>query len=163
MNAPLRAPRASAVAVEPEDLVGSVREVMGAVLRRVAPTLESEGITMGQFWALHLVSNLGRTSLTSVARHLSVAPPTVCANVDHLVRAGFVMRHRSELDRRAVELSLTPAGRRVEARIWRAVGEVMRSATEDLRREDVATATRVFRELRARLDGPTSGVLRGVA
>ena len=154
MNASLRTPHTVPSSVEPEDLVGSVHEVMGAVLRRVAPTLEDEGITMGQFWALHLVSSLGRTSLTAVARHLSVAPPTVCSNVDHLVRAGFVSRHRSERDRRAVELSLTTAGRRVEARIWRVIGEVMASASEDLSRTDVATATRVFRELRARLDGP---------
>lgn len=143
--------------------MSSVHEVMGSVLRRLAPTLESEGITMGQFRALHLVSSLGRTSLTSMARHLSVAPPTVCGNVDLLVRAGFVSRHRSEQDRRAVELSLTPAGRRVEARLWRAVAQVMRSATEDLSRADVATATRVFRELRIHLDRPYTDVPRGAA
>jgi DNA-binding MarR family transcriptional regulator len=82
---------------------------------------------------------------------LSVAPPTVCTNVDQLVRVGLVARHRSELDRRAVELTLTPAGRRVEARIWRSIGRVMQGATEGLPAADVATATRVFRELRDRL------------
>jgi DNA-binding MarR family transcriptional regulator len=163
MHATLRTPRAPAASVEPEDLVSSVHEVMGSVLRRMAPTLESEGITMGQFWALHLVSSLGRTSLTSVARHLSVAPPTVCGNVDQLVRAGFVSRHRSERDRRAVELSLTPAGRRLEARIWRAVGQLMRSVTDELPPEDVATATRVFHELQIRLDRPYAVVRRGAA
>ncbi|MCI4373035.1 MAG: MarR family transcriptional regulator [Thermoplasmata archaeon] len=155
MHAPLRTPRAPPVALEPEDLMSSVHEVMGSVLRRLAPTLEEEGITLGQFWALHLVSSLGQTSLTSVARHLSVAPPTVCGNVDQLVRSGFVSRHRSEQDRRAVELTLTPSGRRLEARIWRAVGQVMRSATDELSGEDVATATRVFRELRIRLERPS--------
>ncbi len=163
MNAALRTSPTSLRSVSPENLVGSVHEVMGALLRRVAPTLEDEGITMGQFWALHLVSSLGQTSLTAVARHLSVAPPTVCANVDHLVRAGFVARHRSERDRRAVDLTLTPAGRRLEARIWRAIGEVMRPAASDLRPEDVATATRVFRDLRTRLDGPTVGPHREAA
>jgi MarR family transcriptional regulator, multiple antibiotic resistance protein MarR len=163
MHASLRTPRPSAPSAVPEDLVGSVHEVMGSVLRRMAPTLEGEGITMGQFWALHLVSSLGQTSLTAVARHLSVAPPTVCANVDLLVRAGFVARHRSERDRRAVELTLTPAGRRLEARIWRAVGEVMRSATVDLAPADLATATRVFRELRVRLDRPIAVVRREAA
>jgi DNA-binding MarR family transcriptional regulator len=111
-------------------------------------------VTMGQFWALHLVSSLGQTSLTSVARHLRVAPPTVCGNVDHLVRAGFVARDRSVRDRRAVELSLTPAGRRVEARIWRAIGQLMDDVTTDLPAADVATAARVFSEIRHRLDAP---------
>jgi DNA-binding MarR family transcriptional regulator len=147
---------------DPEELVSSVHEVMGSVLRRMTPTLEDEGITMGQFWALHLVSSLGRTSLTAVARHLSVAPPTVCAKVDDLVRAGLVARHRSEKDRRTVELFLTPAGRRAEARVWRAVAQVMASVTEDMPASDVATATRVFREIRTRLDAPNA-VLPGVA
>jgi DNA-binding MarR family transcriptional regulator len=142
---------------EPDDLVSSVHEVMRSMLQRIAPTLEAEELSMGQFWALHLVSSLGSASLTSVARHLSVAPPTVCANVDQLVRVGLVARHRSERDRRAVELTLTPAGRRVEARIWRTIGRVMQEATEDVPREDVATATRVFREVRERLDDPSVG------
>jgi DNA-binding MarR family transcriptional regulator len=140
----------------PEDLVGSVHEVMGAVLRRASPSLEEEGITLGQFWALHLVSSLEHASLTSVARHLSVAPPTVCAKVDDLVRAGLVARHRSEKDRRTVDLSLTPAGRRVETRVWRAIGHVMHDATEAMAPEDLATTARVFRDIRRRLDGPAA-------
>jgi MarR family multiple antibiotic resistance transcriptional regulator len=163
MQTAARPLRTAPAASEPEDLVGSMHEVMGAVLRRMAPTLEEEGITMGQFWALHLVSSLGQASLTSVARHLSVAPPTVCAKVDELVRAGFVARHRSETDRRSVELSLTPAGRRVEVRIWRAVAQVMASVTADLPRSDLATTTRVFREIRERLDRPTLTLRAGAA
>jgi DNA-binding MarR family transcriptional regulator len=163
MQAVSRPAGAAVPGTGPEELVGSVHEVMGAVLRRMAPTLEDEGITMGQFWALHLVSSLGQTSLSAVARHLSVAPPTVCGKVDELVRAGLVARHRSEKDRRAVELTLTPAGRRAEARVWRAVGHVMGSVTTDLPREDLATATRVFRTIRARLDGPGVGAHREAA
>jgi MarR family transcriptional regulator, organic hydroperoxide resistance regulator len=163
MQTTARSVRAPAASAEPEDLVSSVHGVMGAVLRRAAPSLEEEGITMGQFWALHLVSSLEHASLTSVARHLSVAPPTVCAKVDDLVRAGLVSRHRSEKDRRTVELSLTPAGRRVEARVWRAIGQMMHSATGGMPREDLATATRLFREIRARLDAPVPLLRAGAA
>ncbi|MGA8276107.1 MAG: hypothetical protein WB789_06895 [Thermoplasmata archaeon] len=48
--------------------------------------------------------------------------------------------------------------RRVEARIWRAVARLMRSATGDLPREDGAMATRMFAELRIRLAGPPANV-----
>jgi DNA-binding MarR family transcriptional regulator len=163
MQTALRPPHPAASENPATDLVDSVHEVMGAVLRRVAPALEEEGITMGQFWALHLVSSLGQTSLSAVARHLSVAPPTVCAKVDDLVRAGFVFRHRSEKDRRTVELTLTPAGRRIEARIWRAVAQTMQSATLDVPVRDLATATRVFREVRTRLDRDGVAGRRGAA
>jgi len=135
-----------------EQLVASVHEAMRSILHRLHPTLEAEGISMGQFWALHLVSSLRSASVSSVAKHLFVSAPTVCSNVDQLEEAGLVVRHRSELDRRAVDLALTPKGRKVEARVWTRIGEVMAEAAEDLPPEDVAVAVRVFRELNRRLE-----------
>ncbi len=140
-----------------DQLVASVHEVMRSVLHRVHPVLETEGISMGQFWALHLVSSLRSASLGTVARHLSVSAPTVCANVDQLEAAGLVIRHRSERDRRAVELSLTPKGRKVESRVWGQIGRVMAEAAEDLPPKDLATAVRVFQELSRRLEPATVG------
>jgi DNA-binding MarR family transcriptional regulator len=161
MQAVLRPPSGPTGSDAPEALVTSVKEVMGSLLRQLAPTLEEERLTMGQFWALHLVSALGRTSLTAVARHLSVAPPTVCGNVDALVRAGLLARARSERDRRSLELTLTAKGRRAETRIWRAVTDLMATATAEVRPEDLATAVRVFGEIRARLE--PGAPLRGSA
>jgi DNA-binding MarR family transcriptional regulator len=135
-----------------DDLVNSVHDVMRSVLHRAHPALEAEGISMGQFWALHLVSSLGSASVSTVARHLSVSAPTVCAKVDDLEEAGLVIRHRSERDRRAVELSLTAKGRRVESRIWSQIGQLMAAAAADLPAEDVVIAVRVFRELGRNLD-----------
>jgi DNA-binding MarR family transcriptional regulator len=137
-----------------DDLVSSVHEVMRSVLRRSHPTLEAEGISMGQFWALKHVSSLGSTSVSAVARHLAVSAPTVCASVDKLEAAGLVTRHRSERDRRAVDLSLTAKGKRVEARMWAEIGRLMTDAAAGLPREDIATAVRVFREMNRRLEAP---------
>ncbi|MGA8710397.1 MAG: MarR family transcriptional regulator [Thermoplasmata archaeon] len=139
-------------AADAQQLVNSVHEVMRSVLHRVHPALEAEGISMGQFWALHLVSSLRSASVSSVARHLSVSAPSVCANVDQLEAAGLVTRQRSVRDRRAVNLSLTPKGRKVEARLWTRIGGLMAEAAEDLPPQDVTTAVRVFRELSGRLD-----------
>ncbi|MGI0130085.1 MAG: MarR family winged helix-turn-helix transcriptional regulator [Thermoplasmata archaeon] len=139
--------------VETDELVASVHEVMRSVLHRAHPTLEAEGISIGQFWALHLVSSLRSASVSTVARHLAVSAPTVCVNVDQLEAAGLVTRHRSERDRRAVELSLTAKGRRVEARVWAQIGRLMAAAARHLSSEDVATAVHVFRELNRELDG----------
>jgi DNA-binding MarR family transcriptional regulator len=135
-----------------EQLVSSVHEVMRSVLHRIHPTLEAEGISIGQFWALHLVSSLRSASVSTVARHLSVSAPTVCANVDLLESAGLLTRHRSEKDRRAVDLSLTAKGRKVEARVWSRIGRLMAEAAQELPAEEVATAVRVFRELGRRLE-----------
>ena len=144
---------------EAERLVDSVHETMRAVLHRAQPALEAEGISMGQFWALHIVSSLRSASLSAVARHLAVSAPTVCASVDSLEAAGLVTRRRSERDHRGVDLSLTSRGRKVESRVWGRIGGLISDAAADLPREDVATAVRVFRELNRRLDptGAPSG------
>jgi len=144
--------------LDAEELVASVHEVMRSVLHRMHPALEAEEISAGQFWALHLISTLRSASVSTVARHLSVSAPTVCANVDQLEAAGLVTRHRSDRDRRAVDLSLTAKGRKVESRVWGRIGELIAEVAEELPPEDVATAVRVFREMNRRLDA--SGAFR---
>ncbi len=134
-------------------LVPAVHAVMKGFLRRVHPTLEAEGISLGQFWALHVVSSLGATSLSSIARHLSVRSPTACAQTDPLVDAGLLVRRRSERDRRTIELRLTPRGRRIEARVWAEIGCLMDAAVAGIPPEELASAVRVFRQLEERLDG----------
>jgi DNA-binding MarR family transcriptional regulator len=139
-------------------LVETVHRVVKASLHRVQPTLSSEGITMGQFWALHTVSGLDSASLNTVARSLGVSSPTLCASLDQLEESGLIRRTRSAKDRRAIELSLTARGRRVEARIWEEVARVMSAAGKDVAPADVASAQRVFSHLADRLKvGSASG------
>jgi MarR family transcriptional regulator, organic hydroperoxide resistance regulator len=136
----------------PDELVNSVHEMMRSVVHHLQPALAHEGISTGQFWALHLVSSLESASVSTVARHLAVSAPTVCSNIDLLEAGGLVGRHRSDKDRRSVELTLTPKGRRVEARIWGQIGRLMNETAKGLPPEDIATAVRVFRELHRRLE-----------
>jgi MarR family transcriptional regulator, organic hydroperoxide resistance regulator len=145
-----------------DDLVASVHDVIRLTSRHAQAELEAEGISMGQFWALRLVSRLGPASVSTVARHLSVSCPTVSAKVDQLEAAGLVRRHRSERDHRAVEISLTPKGRRIEARVWARVAHVVAEAAKDVAPRDVATAVRVFEEM-ARHLAPGDELLGGAA
>jgi len=142
-------------------LIDLVHEVLQGSLRQLHPTLAKAGITMGQFWAIHTVSSLETASLSTVARYLGVSSPTVCANVDQLEEAGLVRRQRSERDRRAVELSLTPRGRKVEARVWAEIARVMTEAGRSLDPTDVAAAVRVFREVARKLEA--NGTVHGEA
>ncbi len=135
-----------------EQLVNSVHDVMKLVVHRLQPALEKEGISTGQFWALHVVSSLQSASLSTVARHLAVSSPTVCANVDQLEAVGLVTRSRSDRDRRTVVLALTLKGRKVESRIWSQIAHVVSEAAAGLPLQDLATAARVFRELHRRLE-----------
>lgn len=138
------------------ELVELVHGVVRASIAQLHPTLAEQGITKGQFWALHVISSLETSSAGTVARYLGVSPPTACANLDQLEAAGLVRRTRSDRDRRAVQLQLTPAGRKVEARVWSRIGRLMSTAARGVPSGEVATAVRVFRELNRRLEHPTS-------
>ena len=137
---------------EVPQLIDLVHQVLQGSLRQLHPTLTKEGITMGQFWAIHTVSSLEAASLSTVARYLGVSSPTACANIDQLEAAGLVRRQRSERDRRAVELSLTPRGRKVETRVWHEIARVAYEAGRDIDAQDAAAAVRVFRELARRIE-----------
>jgi MarR family transcriptional regulator, organic hydroperoxide resistance regulator len=128
-------------------LVDLVHDLFRHTLLRVQPALAEEGVTMGQFWALRTISELEAASLGKVARYLGVSPPTVCANIDMLEAAGLVRRARSEKDRRTVELSLTPRGRRVETRIWREISRLMSDAAVKIPERDLLAAVRVIRAI----------------
>jgi len=139
-------------------LIDLVHEVLKASLRRLHPTLAKEGITMGQFWAIHTVSSLQAASVSTVARYLGVSAPTVCSNIDQLEAAGLVRRDRSRRDRRAVELTLTARGRKVESRVWSEIAGVMTDAGRGLPASDISASVRVFSQVAHRLEsgGPTA-------
>ncbi len=153
-------PHEPAVPNGPEELAASVHDAMRSLLRRLQPVLEDEGISMGQFWGLHAISSLGPTSVNSVAHKLLVSAPTACANLDTLVRAGFLERRRSEADRRRVELALTAKGREAESRVWRAIAVAMSEGTRGFSRREISAAARVFRALVEHLEADEDGTAR---
>ncbi|MDA4135756.1 MAG: MarR family winged helix-turn-helix transcriptional regulator [Thaumarchaeota archaeon] len=143
-----------------EQLAESIQDVILSVLRHIQPMVEAEGISKPQFLTMHVLSSLEPASVSTVARHLAVKAPTACVTVDQLEAAGLVKRQRSERDHRTVELSLTPKGRRVEARVWSQIGQRVAHAARGLPHEDVAATVRVVRELNHRLQ--PIAVSRGV-
>lgn len=72
-----------------------------------------KGVTGNQFVVMKMISDRGRVTVSEVAEDLSVSLSAVTALVDRLCRAGMVVRHRSEEDRRVVWLELTEEGRNV--------------------------------------------------
>jgi MarR family transcriptional regulator, organic hydroperoxide resistance regulator len=134
------------------ELIDSVHEVMKTVIRHAQPDLEAEGISMGQFWTMHLVTSLNSATVGAVSRGLAVSAPSVCASLDQLEESGLVTRRRSAKDRREVEVSLTPRGKKVEARMWAQISRLLAEASVDVPLDDLETATRVFRAVRRQLN-----------
>jgi DNA-binding MarR family transcriptional regulator len=83
---------------------------------RMARMLEhaSTELTLPQYRLLVMVAR-GDQRASKLAGRLALSKPTVTAVVDGLVERGFMVRSGACGDRRAVDLSLTDAGRRALA------------------------------------------------
>ena len=73
----------------------------------------AEETTIAQYRALVVLASRGLQRMVDLAEALDVAPSTAGRMCDRLVRKGLVRRHRARGDRRAVLVSVTPAGRHV--------------------------------------------------
>lgn len=73
----------------------------------------AEETTIAQYRTLVVLASRGPQRLTDLAAALDVAPSTAGRMCDRLVRKRLIRRHRARADRRAVLVSITPAGRQV--------------------------------------------------
>ena len=54
------------------------------------------------------------TTLSKLAEHMGVGRSTMSTTVSRLARSGYIARRQNRKDRRLVELTLTPAGKRIQ-------------------------------------------------
>lgn len=77
-----------------------------------------------EYGTLHaLAGRGGRGAPSEIAGDLRMAPASITARVDALVRRGFVRRIPSEVDRRRIDVELTDAGRAAWRRAIAVVGD----------------------------------------
>jgi DNA-binding MarR family transcriptional regulator len=92
-------------------------------LVRVSRVLEraSDELSLAHYRVLSAVA-AGDRRATRVAARLALGKPTVSAAVDALNRRGLITRSSVPTDQRAAQLSVTPEGRAVLARVEREMG-----------------------------------------
>ena len=93
-----------------------------------------------------LTSEPRRTQL-DLARAVGIEGPTLTRHLDGFEKAGLVVRNRGGVDRRAVQVELTPEGTELHARLLDAVIGFNRRLTAGLSAGDIQT----LRELLGRL------------
>jgi MarR family transcriptional regulator, 2-MHQ and catechol-resistance regulon repressor len=80
--------------------------------------VEAAGLTMGQFGVLEALLHLGPMKQCDLGAKLLRSGSNVTVVLDHLQGRGLIRRTRRQDDRRAVEVSLTPDGRRLIAGLF---------------------------------------------
>jgi DNA-binding MarR family transcriptional regulator len=73
----------------------------------------AEDTTLAQYRALVVLASRGPQRMVDLATRLGVTSSTAGRMCDRLVRKGLIRRQRDRADRRAVQISITEAGRRV--------------------------------------------------
>lgn len=85
------------------------RALLAVVVRSLAAV--DEDVTLPQYRALVVLGQRGRMRPAELAAALAVTPPTSTRMCGRLEAKGLVVRERPVDDRRAVAISLSPAGR----------------------------------------------------
>jgi DNA-binding MarR family transcriptional regulator len=107
-----RRARTAAAVVDDElmEALLSATRAMVALAARSLAGLDAD-VTLPQYRALVVLASRGPQRVIDIATELGVTASTGTRMCDRLVRKGLVRRYRTPSDRRAVRLTLTPAGR----------------------------------------------------
>jgi DNA-binding MarR family transcriptional regulator len=108
-----------------EDLAWLLSRAAHELNERLSVVLEAEGLTLGQWWVLGLLSDEAGHTVSEAADHAMLAAPTLTKTVDLLVAANLVHRRADHHDRRRVLIYLTARGRRLHARLAGKLGGSM--------------------------------------
>lgn len=130
-----------------------VADIARLLRRNIDRRLQSLELTQAQWRAIvHLSRNEGMTQ-TALAESLEIQPITLTRLVDRMESAGWVERRTHPLDRRAVQLFLTPKSEPIleemHARAAETLNEATRGISPRAQRQLVATLEQIKHNLAA--------------
>jgi DNA-binding MarR family transcriptional regulator len=129
------------------ELALTIKALQRELERQVSEAMAPLGITAAQADALVVIGQAEPLALKELGGLLVAEAGHPSRLVDRLVAAGWVRRGVARDDRRRVELSLTPAGRRLAARVNAAREHVYGLAREALAGHDLEPALDLLRHL----------------
>lgn len=132
-------------------LIATVAPVLRHLLSHARRRPVWSELTYQQYNVLRIIDTTGPQPHGEIARHLLVSAPVVSRLAAALVKAGLVERQADPADRRAVRLTLTPAGRRRARAMRRALLDAARELLEPLPEERRAAVAAALDELQVLL------------
>jgi DNA-binding MarR family transcriptional regulator len=114
-----------------------MKMVMNSLVRRVDAHMQPLELTGMQWEPVMLLWLKRADTVAALARVSQVGVPSMTRMLDRLEQKDLLRRERSELDRRVVNLHLTPKGRKVASKIWPIVVEGMNVHLEGFKKEEL--------------------------
>jgi DNA-binding MarR family transcriptional regulator len=106
------------------------------LLQSVSESLKPTGLTVQQYGLLRIISIEGPVTQNAFAAKWQIDRTTVTELVDGLEERGVIVRLKSKTDRRYNELHLTPAGKKLLARVVKIVDKSNAEFLEPLQDEE---------------------------
>jgi DNA-binding MarR family transcriptional regulator len=119
---------------------------------RARSTLEGSPLSLAQYQLLEPLQAAASATVSELAMSAGVAPPTATRMLDGLVRDRIVERRAAEHDRRAVLITLTPAGREAVASAAQRIAAGRARIRDTLTPAEQEQAAKLLRRLAAALD-----------
>lgn len=127
-------------------LVHLFNDIM-AIEQRALITGEFKDISYNDMHIIEAIGIRRPKNMSSVSKALSVTTGTLTIAVNGLVRKGYVIRERSEEDRRVVLISLTEKGRRAYQHHAEFHDKMIKAVSADMEEEELKILVRSLDKL----------------
>jgi len=97
------------------EIVDNIRRVFQVVNEHSKRAEKETGITGPQLWAIKTIGEFAPIKGADLARRMYLHPTTIVGILDRLETRGLVVKTRSRVDRRIVEVELTEQGKALVA------------------------------------------------
>src|ERR1700741_3980267 len=145
-------PYYSPESLKADDSVGYLLKRCGVLMNQLAERrFQRLPISFSQWVVLVNLAQQEHLSATQLSAHLGHDMGALTRVVDELERLGFARRARSRRDRRAVEIAITPAGRREAQSAKRVVVELLNRLVEPFTDREIGTLLALLQRLLAHL------------
>ena len=118
-----------------------------AVGRAFNSALAAEGGSIPIWLILNALKTQPRRTQLELAHAVGIEGPTLTRHLDGLERAGLVVRQRGCVDRRAVQVELTPTGRALHGRLLQAVSRFNQQLRAGLSDDELEELRRLLARL----------------
>ncbi|HHS7809033.1 MULTISPECIES: MarR family winged helix-turn-helix transcriptional regulator [Pseudomonas] len=109
--------------------------------------MEPHGITAAQFKVLIIMAQFGVDTPAELCRHLSLDSGSMTRMLDRLEQKGFLVRQRSEGDRRQVQLKLTEQGQQLADRLPHIGADAMNELAGAVTTDELKTLEYILKKI----------------
>lgn len=139
--------------LEPPKSIGFLVKRCGGLMSQLAERrFAAERVSFTQWMVIANLGRFERLTATALSAQTCHDLGALTRIVDDLEAEGLVRRERTERDRRVVEITLTPEGRRYLQAGKRLVVELLNSVADPFSRDELETLIALLQRMMARLE-----------